>query len=196
METVTDFHYFLGLQNHCGWRLQPWNWKTLAPWKKSYDRPRQHIKKQRHHFPDKGPHSQNSGVSSSHVRMWELDHKEDWALKNWYNQIVMLEKTLESPLDSKDIKAVNHKGSQPWIFTERMDAEAPVLWPPDVKSQLIGKDCVRKDWEEEKGSTEDVMVEGHHRLNGHEFKQTPGNSEGQRSLARCSPWGHKAWDMT
>ena len=109
---------------------------------KSYDKPRQHIKKQRHHFADKGPCSQGHGFSSSHVRICELDHKEGWAPKNWCFWTVVLEKTLESRLDSKEIKPVNPKGNQPWTFIERTDAEAEALipWPPDVKSQLIGKD--------------------------------------------------------
>ena len=95
----SDRLYFLGLQNHCRWWLQPWNWKTLAPWKKSYDQPRQHIKRQRHYFANKGPSSQRYGFSSSHVWMWELDYKESWALKNWCFWTVVLEKTLESPLE-------------------------------------------------------------------------------------------------
>ena len=127
----------------------------LAPWKKSYDKPRQHIKKQRHHFADKGQYSQSYGFSSSRVWMWELSHKEDWAPKNWCFQTVVLEKTLENPLDSKEIQPVNPKGNQPWIFFGRTDAEAeaPILWPPDVKSRLIGKDPdAEKDWgQEEKG---------------------------------------------
>ena len=116
--------------------------------------------------------------------MWELDCEEGWVPKNWCFQIVVLEKTLDSPLDSKKIKPVNPKGNQPWIFIERTDAEAPILWSPDVKSQLIGKDPdVGKDWrQEEKGVTKDEMVEWHHRLNGHEFEQTPGDREGQGSL--------------
>ena len=110
----------------------------------------------------------------------------------------MLEKTLESPLDSKEIKPVNPKGNQPWIVIGRTDAEAPILWPPDVKSQLIGKDPdAEKDWsQEEKGTTEDEMVGWHHRLNGHEFEQTLGDSEGQESLVCCSPWGRKESDTT
>ena len=98
-----DKLYFLGLQNHCGWWLQPWNSKTLAPCKKSYDQPRQHIKKQRHRSADKGPYSQGYGFSSSHVWMWEFDHKEGWALKNWCFRTVVLGKTLESPLDCKGL---------------------------------------------------------------------------------------------
>ena len=93
--------YFLGLQNHCRWWLQPWNWKMLAPWKKSYDQPIQHIKKQTHYFADKGLYSQSCDFSSSHVKMWELDHKESWVPKNWCFWTVVLEKTLESPLDVK-----------------------------------------------------------------------------------------------
>ena len=127
--------------------------------------------------------------------MWELDHKESWALKNWCFQIVVLEKTLESPLDCKEIKLVNPKGNQPWIFNGRTDAEAEasILWPPDVKSRLIGKDPeAGKDWgQEEKGVTEDEMVGWHHRLNGHEFEQTLRDSERQGSLMCCSPWGCK-----
>ena len=106
------------------------------------DKSRQHIKKQRHHIANKGLYSQSYGISSSHVWMWELDHKEDWVPKNWCFQTMVLEKTLESPLDCKQIKPVNPKRKQPWIFIGRTAAEteAPVLWPPDVKSQLIGKD--------------------------------------------------------
>ena len=129
--------------------------------------------------------------------MWELDHKEGWAPKNWWFWTVVLEKTLESPLDCK-IKPVNPKGNQYWIFIGRTDAEAPILWPPDVKSWLIrkyldaGKDCRQ----EEKGTTELEMVEWHHQLNGHEFEQAPGNGKGQGSPACCSPWGRKEPDIT
>ena len=124
--------------------------------------------------------------------MWELDHKEGWGPKNWCFWTVGVEKTLKSPLDSKVIKPVSPKGNQPWIFIGRTDAETecPVLWPPDLKSQLIGKDPdAGKDWgQDEKGVTEDEMVGWHHWLNGHEFKQTLGDGEGQGSLAGCSPW--------
>ena len=130
---------------------------------------------------------------SSHVRMWELDHKEGWALKNWWFQTVVLEKTLESSLDRRSIESILN---QPWIFIGRTDAEAetPVLWRPDVKSPLIGKDPdAGKDWgKEEKRQTENEMVGWHHQLNEHEFEQTLGDSEGQGSLACCSPWGHKS----
>ena len=114
----------------------------LAPWKKSYDKPEQLIKKQRCYFADKVPYSQSYGFSSSHVQLWELDHKEGWVPKNWCFQTVVLEKTLESPLDRKEIKPDNPKGNQLWIFIERTDAEdeAPLLWPPDAESQLIGRD--------------------------------------------------------
>ena len=130
--------------------------------------------------------------------MWELDHKESWAPKNWCFWIALLGKTLESPLDSKEIKPVNPEGNQPWIFTGRTDAkaEAPLLRPPDEKSWFIGIDPdAGKDWgQEEKRVTEDEMVGCHHRLNGHEFVQTPGDSGGQGSLECCSPWGHKELD--
>ena len=134
----SDRLYFLGLQNHHGQWLQPWNWKTLVPWKKSYDKPRQHVKKQRHHFVDKGPYNQGYGFSRSHVWMWELDHKEGWAPKNWCFWTVVLEKTLGSPLDCKETKPVNPRGNKPWIFIGRTDAEveASILWP-DMKSQLM-----------------------------------------------------------
>ena len=132
------------------------------------------IKKQRHHFASKGPYGQSCGFSSSHVRMWELDHKEGWVLKNWCFQTVVLEKTLASPLDCREIKLVNPRGSQLWIFIGRTDAEAemPMLWPPDAKSWLIRKDPdAGKDWgQEEKGTTKDEMVEWYHRLNEHEFE--------------------------
>ena len=111
----------------------------LAPWKKSYDQPRQHIKKQRHYFANKGLSSQGCGFPSSHVMMWELHYKESWAPKNWCFWTVVLEKTLESPLDCKGIQPVHPKGSQTWMFIGRTDveAEAPILWPPDAKNWLI-----------------------------------------------------------
>ena len=114
----------------------------VAPWKKSFDQPRQHVKKQRHYFADKGPSSQSYCFSSSHVWMWELVYKEGWAQKNWCFWTVVLKKTLESPLDCKEIKPVNPKGNQSWILIGRNDAEAetPILWPPDVKNWFIGKD--------------------------------------------------------
>ena len=114
--------------------------KTLAPWEKSNDKPRQHMKKQRHSFSNKGPSSQSYVFSSSHVWMWGLDHRESWTLKNWCFWTVVLENTLESALDYKEIKPVNPKGNQSWIFIGRTDAEAPVLWSSVVKSQFIRKD--------------------------------------------------------
>ena len=142
-ETVTDFT-FLGLQNHWEWWLQPWNWKMFDSWKESYDKCRQHIKKQRHQFANKGPSSQSCGFPNSHVWRWELDYKESWALKNWCFWTVVLEKTLESPLECKEIQPINPKGNQPWIFIGRTDAEAevPILWPPDSKNWLIRKDSM------------------------------------------------------
>ena len=131
--------------------------------------------------------------------MWELDHKQGWASKNWcLLQTVVLEKTLESPLDCKEIKPVDPKGNQPWILIAGTDAEASILWPPDVKSWLTGKDPdAGKDWgHEEKGMTEDEMIGLYHQLNGHEFEQTVGDSERQGSLACCSPWSLKDWDAT
>ena len=119
--------YFLGLQNHCRWWLQPC--------KKRYDKPRQHIKKQRHLFADKGLHSQSYSFSRIHVWIWELDRKKAWTLRNWCFWIMVLEMTLKRSLDCKEIKSVNSKGNQPWIFLGRTDAEAPILWLPDVKSQ-------------------------------------------------------------
>ena len=189
---------------------------TLAPWKKSYDQPRHHIKKQRHCFANK-----NYGFSSSYVWMWELDYKEIWALKNWCFQTVVLEKTcshvwmweldykeiwtlknwcfwtvvleetLQSLLDCKEIQPVHPKGDQSWIFLGRIEAEAEtlILWPPDAKNWLLGKDPdAGKNWRrEEKGTTEDEMVGWHHHLNRHEFEQAPRVGDGQGSLVCCSP---------
>ena len=145
-----------------------------------------------------------------------LDHSLDWlffhqfycflnnhywtSTKNWCFWTVVLEKTLESPLDCKEIQPVNLKGNQSWILIGRNDteAEAPILWPPDAKSWFIGKDpdAGKDSGQEEKGTTEHEVVGWHHQLNRHEFKQTPGDAEGQRSLVCCSPWGHKELDTT
>ena len=137
---------------------------------------------------------------SSHVWMWNLNHKEDWAPNSWCFWTVMLEKPLENPLDCKEIKPVHPKGNQSWIFIGRTHAEveAPILWPPDVKSWLTGRDPdAGKDWrQEEKGMTEDKMVGWHHQLSENEFKQPPGVDDGQGSLACCSPWSRKELDMT
>ena len=171
----------------------------LAPWKKSYDKPIQYIKKQRHYFASKGPSSQSYGSSSSHVWMWEVDYKESWVPKNWCFWSVVLEKTLESPLDSKEIQPVHPKGNQSWLFTGRTDAEAetPIFWPPDVKNLHTGKDPeAGKDRRREKGTAEDEMVGWHHWLDAHESQQAPGVGDGQGRLACCSPWGGKESDTT
>jgi len=171
--------------------------KDACPWKKRYDQPRQHTKEQRHYLTDKGMSSQSYGFSSSHVWMWELDYKESWAPKNWCFWIVVLVKTLDSPLDSKKIKPVNPKGNQSWIFIGRTDAETPTLWPPDEKNWFIGRDSdARKDWRQKKGMTEDEMVGWHQGLHGHEFEQALGIGDGQGSLVSCSYWGYKESDMT
>ena len=205
METVTDF-IFLGSKITADGDFSHYKKKKkkkqLASWKKSYDKPRQHIKKQKHSFADKVPFSQSYGFSSMEVRVvwiWELDHKEGWVPKNWCFQTEVLEKTLESPLDCMEIKPVNPKGNQSWIFIGRTDAEAeaPILWPPDAKSWLIGNDHkAGKDWRQEEKRTEDEMVGWHHQLVGHEFEQALGDGEGQGSLASCSPWGFKESDTT
>ena len=125
--------------------------------------------------------------------MWELDHKEGWTPKNWCFRIVLLEKTLKSPLDCKEIKPVNPKGNQPWVFIGRTDAEAEasILWPPDAKSGLTGKDPdPGKEWrQEDEGMTEEEMTGWHHQVNGHEFEYAPGIGDGPNGLACCSPWG-------
>ena len=196
-ETMETVRLFLELQNHCRWWLPPWNDKILAPWKKSYDKSRQHSKKQRCYFADRGPYSQNYGFSSSHVWMWELDYKESWVSKNWCFRTVVLEKTPEGPLDYKEIKPVNLKGNQSWIFTGRTDAEAetPILWPPHAKNRLLGKDPdSRKDWRwEEKGMTEDEMVGWHHWWDGYESEWAPGVGDGQGGPACCSTRVAKSW---
>ena len=166
----------------------------------SYDKSRQHIKKQRHYFAQKGPSSQDNGFSSSHVWMWEFDYKESWVLMYWCFWTVVLEKTLESPLDCKEIQPVHPKGDQSWVRIGRTDVEAetPILWPPDVKRWLIWKDSdAGKDWgQEEKGTTEDEMAGWHHRLDGHGFVWTPGVGDGQGGLECCDSWGRKESDTT
>ena len=131
---------------------------------------------------------------NSSLWMWELDHKESWVLKNWWFWTVVLEMTLESPLDCKEIKLVDRKGNQSLIFIGRADN----IWPPDVKNWLIGKDPdAGKDWrQEEKGMKEDEIVGWHHQLNEHEFEQAPGVGDGQGSLACCRPRGCKESDRT
>ena len=149
---------------------------------------------------NKGPSNQGYDFSRSHVWMWELDCEEGWAPKNWCFWTSVLEKTLESPLDCKEIQPVHPKGNQSWIFIERTDVEAetPILWPADAKSWLTVKDPdAGKDWrQEQKGTTKDEMVGWHHGLDGHGFRWTPGVGDGQGGLACCSPWGCKESDMT
>ena len=165
-----------------------------------YNQPRQHVKKQRHYFANKVPSSQSYGFSSSHIWIRELDCKESWEPKNWYFWTAVLKKTLESPLDCKEIKSVNPKGNQTWTFIGRTDSEAetPILWPPAAKNWLIGKDPdAEKDWrQEEKGTTEDEMVGWHHLLDWPEFEQAPGVGDEQGSLAFRSPWCLKELDMS
>ena len=167
---------------------------------KRYDQPRQYIKKQRHYFASKHLSNQGYGFSSSHVCMWELDCEESWVPKNWCFWTVVLEKTLESPLDCKEIQPVHPKGDLSWLFIGRTDAEAetPILWPPDVKSWLIRKDPDSgKDWEwEKKGMTEDEMVGWYHHLNGHGFGWTPWVGDAQGGLMCCSSQGCKQLDTT
>ena len=170
METVADF-IFLGSKittdGDCSHEI-----KRHFPWKESYDQLIQHIKKQRYYFANNGLSSQGYGFSSGCVWMWTLDYKESWAQKNWCFWTVVLEKTLESPLDCKEIQPVQAKGNQSWMFIGRTDVEAetPVLWPPDAKNGLIGKDPdAGKDWRQEEKETTDEMVGWHHWLNGHEF---------------------------
>ena len=189
METVGDF--ILGgsritADGDCSHEIK----RSLLLGRKAMTNLGQHITKHRQYFADKGLSSQIYGFSSGHGWMWELDHKESWMPKNWCFWTVVLGKTLESPLDSKDIKPVNHNENQSWIFIGRTDAEAPILWPPDAMSQLIRKDPdVGKDWgQEEKGMTEDEMVGWHHQLNGHVFEQPLGVGDGQGSLACWSTW--------
>ena len=173
--------------------------KVAYSLKESYYQPRQHIKKQRHYSANKGPPSQSYGFFSSHVWMWELDYKESWAPKNWCFWTVVLEKTLESPLDSKEIQPVHPKGNQSWIFIGRTDAEAeaPILWPPEAKNWLIWKDPdAGKDWRQEEKGTTDEMVGWHHWLDGHESEQAPGVGDGQGRLACWSPGDRKESDTT
>ena len=152
---------------------QKWTKLTLAPWKKSYDQTRQHIKKQRHYFTNKGPSSQSYGFSSNHVWMWEWTIKkaEHWRIDAFE---LWCWRRLESPLECKEIQPVHPRGNQSWIFIRRTDAEAvtPMLWPPDAKNWLIAKDpdAGKDGSQEEKGSIEEEMVGWHHRLNEHEFE--------------------------
>ena len=166
----------------------------LTPWKTSYDQLRQHFKKQRHYFANKNPSSQSYAFSSSHVQMWDLDRKEGWEpkkKKKRYFELWRFRKALESLLDYKEIRSVNLKGNQCSILIGRTDAEAeaPILWPPDVKSQLLRQDPeAGQDWrQKEKETTEDEIIGWHHQLDGHEFEQALGFGDGQGILACSSP---------
>ena len=193
METVTDF-IFLGSKitadGDCSHKIE----RCLLLGRKAMTNLDRVLKMQRYYFGNKGPYSQTYGFCNSHIWMWELDHKEDWVLKDW---TIVLEKILESPMDCKEIKPVNPKGNQPWIFTGRTEAEAPILWPPDEKSWLIRKDPDSgRDWRhEDKGTIEDKMVGWHHRLNRHEFERS-GRWCKAGKLACCSPWDCKESDMS
>ena len=159
----------------------------FAPWKKSYDQPRQHIKKQRHYSTNRGLYSLSYAFSSSHVWMWELYHKESWAWKNWHFWTVVLEKTLESPLDYREVKPVSSKGNQPLIFIGRTDAEnwsSNTLATWSKNRRLIRKDpdAGKGRRQDKKEMTEDEMVGWHHQLDGHEFEQAQGVGDGQGSL--------------
>ena len=172
------------------WALKLLWWclkKMIASWKKSYDKPRQCVEKQRHCSAYKGLYSQGYGLSSGHVQLWELVHKEGRAPKNWSFRTVVLEKTPESPLDSKKINPVNLKRNQPWILAGRTDAEALVFWLSNANSQLIGKVLdAGKDWEQKKRVSEDEMARWDHWCNWYELGQTLGDGEGQEGLACCS----------
>ena len=197
VETVSDFIFFLApkslqmviaaMKLKEAYSLEGKLWPTYTD-----------IKKQRHYFVTKGPSSQGYGFSSSYVRMWELDYKERWVPKNWCFWTVVLD-TLESPLDCKEIQPVHPKGDWSWVLIGKTDVEAetPILWPPDAKNWPIGKDPdAGKDWGQEKGMTEDEMVGWHHWLNGHEFEYALGVGDGQGGLAHCSPLGCKELDTT
>ena len=194
METVTDFISLVSKitsDGDCSHEI-----KTLAPWKKSYGQPRQHIEKQRHYFANKGLSSQSYGFSSSCT-----DVRIGPQRKISTEELMLLNCGVgEDSWEFLGLQDHQTRRNQPWIFIGRTDAEAevPILWPPAVMSRLIGKDPdVGKYWrQEEKGTTEDETVGCHHRLNGQEFAQVPGYGEGQGSLACCSPWGRKESDTT
>ena len=198
METVADF-IFLGstitADGDCSYEIK----RHLLLGKKVMTILDSIVKSHRHYFADKGPFSQKYGCSSSHVCMWELDCKESWTLKHWCFWTVVLEKTLESPLDCKEIQPVHPKGNQSWRFIGRTDAEAEatILWPPDPKNWFIGRHPnAWKDWRQEMGTTEDEMVGWHHWFDGCEFQQAMPVGDGPGSLVCYSPWGCKKLDTT
>ena len=168
----------------------------LTPWKKSYDQPRQCIKKQRHYFAHKNPSSQSYGFSNSHVWMWELDYKESWVLKNWCFWTVVLEKTLESPLDCKEsnqsiIKEISPEYSlEGLMLNMKLQYFGRLMWRTDSleKTLMLGKIEGRR--------TKDEMVGWYHQLDGHKFEQALGAGDGQGSLVCCSPWDHKELNTT
>ena len=187
--------YILGFQKSLQMVTVATKLKDDCFWKKRYEQLRQHIKNRDIFFVEKGLYRKSYGFSSSHVWMWELDHIEGWVPKNWCFWTVVFKKMLQSPLDCKDIKPLNLKGNQPWIFIRRTNAETetPILWAPDAKSWPIRKGPdAGKDWrQEEKETTEDEMVRWHNWLDGHECEQALGDGEGQKSLAYYSPRGCK-----
>ena len=181
----SDRLYFLGLQNYCRHWLQPWNWKTLATWKKSYDRPRQYIKKKRHHFADKDLSSQIYGFARNHVRMWKSDHNEDWVLKNRSFLIMVLEKTLKSPLNSRDartsnqsiLKEINPEYSLEGLMLKlKLQYFVHLMWRADSleKSLMLGKIKGQR-----RRGQQRMMVRQHQWFKGHEFVQNLGFSEVQ-----------------
>ena len=199
VEIVTDF-LFLGSKvtadGDCSHEIR----RRLLLGRKAMTNLNKCVAKQRHYSANKGLHSQGYGLPDGRVWLWELDRKEGRVLKNWCLRTVVLEQTLESPLDCKEIKPVNLKRNQPWIFTGKIDAEAeaPVFWSFDANSLLIGKVAdAGIDWRQKgKRVSEDEMTGWHHRCNEHELGQTPGGGEGQGGLVCCSPWGHKESDTT
>ena len=184
----------------------PWyfqfSWREVISWrrrrKRSHDKPRQCLERQRHYSADKGPYSQGYGLPSGHIRLWELDCKEGWVLKNWCFGTMVLEETPESPSESKETKPVNLKRNQPFIGRTDAGVETPIFWSSDANSWFIRRvPDPRKYWEQkEKRASEDEMAGWHHQYNGDELGQTSRDGEGQRGLACCSPWGHKELDLT
>ena len=174
--------------------------KTLAPWKESHDKPKQHIKRQRHHFANKGPESQSYDFSSNHGWMWELDHKQGWVLKNWCLWIVLLEKLLRVPWTARRsnqsiLKEINPEYSLEGLMLKlRLQYFGHLMWRANSLEKTLRLEKI--EGRPRRRAIEDEMARWHHRLNGHELEQTPGDSEGQRSLVCCSPWGHKELDMT